>query len=361
MKWCEVLSFDETLEFIEKKIVKTIKLKDFPFITENGKWIFKEDGYWTCGFFIGLLWHMYMKNQDQLYKETAYLWLKRLENRKESKIFDLGFLFYPSFVLGYKLTNDKYLKNVAMEAATNLLKLYDSKLQLIYSEYIINNKTIYRSIIDIMMNLSLLWWAFEESGRNEFFNIAYNHSKKTIDLLIRNDFSSIQGVIIDVNKSKIIKKSTFQGINIESCWSRGQAWALHGFILAYKATKEKNFLDTAINLGNYFISNLPKDYIPYWDFNIKEEKDFIKDSSAAAIACSGFIEIYHYADNIRYKKIALKILKSLIRDYLTDEDQDGILKHGTFHLPKGLGIDESLIWGDFYFVEALIKYLKLPK
>ena len=150
-------------------------------------------------------------------------------------------------------------------------------------------------------------------------------------------------------------KITVQGYSNDSCWSRGQAWAIYGFALAFKTSRDEMFLRIAEKLAEYFIKSLPGDYVPYWDFN--DPNPSVKDSSAAAIACSGLVSLYELTSKEKYKEIASKILISLSTNYLSEEG-NGILKHGCFYKPKNIGVDESLMWEDYYFVEALIKVLE---
>jgi unsaturated chondroitin disaccharide hydrolase len=347
MEWNNILSY------ALRKVDKSIKLMDFPHITENGKWITTEDGYWTGGFWIGLLWLVFKIIGDERYKKEVYNWLKRLESRKKDRTFDLGFLFYPSFVLGYEMTKDKNLRKTALEAANTLSTLFHGKVGFVYHEIKLNSKKAGRTIIDVMMELPLLWWAYEETDNEKFYNIAYIHSKRTIDEFIREDYSTIHVIDFDLETGEIIRKITVQGYSDDSCWSRGQAWAIYGFTLAYKCTKDELFLKTAEGLAEYFIRNLPEDYVPYWDFNDPQQS--VKDSSAAAIACSGLLTLSEFSGREDFRVVAINILNSLCNDYLSEEGKDGILKHGCFHKPENMGVDESLIWGDYYFMQALLK------
>lgn len=338
------------LNRIEKSVVE---LTSFPHITENGRWVTTEDGYWTGGFWIGLLWHAYKISGNEKYKESAYNWLKRLEGRKNDRTFDLGFLFYPSFVVGYEITKDSSSRKIALEAANNLSMLFHEKSGFVYHEIRLNGKKAGRTIIDVMMNLRLLWWAYKETGDKRYYNVAYTHSKRTIEEFIRGDYSTVHVIDFDLETGEIIRKITVQGYSNDSCWSRGQAWAIYGFALAYKTTKDKLFLETAENLAVYFIKNLPEDYVPYRDFDDPER--LITDSSAAAIASSGLIDLSELSGKEEFRDIAINILNSLCNNYLSEEGKDGILKHGCFHKPENMGVNESLIWGDYYFVEALTK------
>ena len=349
------MDWNNILSYAVKEVDKSIRLKDFPHITENGKWVTTEDGYWTGGFWIGLLWYAHKITGDEKYKDEAYKWSKRLESRKNDKTFDLGFLFYPSFVVGYEITRDSSLRKIALESANTLSTLFHEKAGFVYHEIKLNGKKAGRTIIDVMMNLSLLWWAYEETGNKKCYNIAHTHSKRTIEEFIRDDYSTIHVIDFNLGTGEIIRKITVQGYSNDSCWSRGQAWAIYGFTLAYKYTKDELFLKTAGNLAEYFINNLPDDFVPYWDPNDPEIQNAVKDSSAAAIACSGLLTLSEFSGREDFREISVSILNSLCNNYLVKEGKNGILKHGCYHKPENIGVDESLIGGDYYFIEALMK------
>lgn len=349
------MDWNNILSYAVKKVDKSIRLKDFPHITENGRWITTEDGYWTGGFWVGLLWFSYKIAGDEKYKDETYKWAKGLESRKNDRTFDLGFLFYPSFALGYEITKDEYLRRTALEAANTLSTLFHERAGFVYHEIMLNGKNAGRTIIDVMMNLPLLWWAYEETGDRKHYDVAYTHSKRTIEEFIREDYSTIHVIDFDLETGKIIRKITVQGYDDDSCWSRGQAWAIYGFALAYKYTKNKLFLKTAEKLAEYFIKNLPEDYVPYWDFNDPDKK--VKDSSAAAIASSGLLDLSELNGKREFRQAAINILSSFCDNYLSGKDEDGVLEHGCFHKPEEKGADESLIWGDYYLMEAIMKMI----
>ena len=156
----------------------------------------------------------------------------------------------------------------------------------------------------------------------------------------------------DLETGELLRKITVQGYSDDSCWSRGQAWAIYGFTLAYKHTKDELFLRTAEKLAEYFIKNLPEDYVPYWDFNDPKK---VQDSSAAAIVSSGLLDLSALSGKKGFRDVAINILSSLCDNYLSGKNENGILKHGCFHKPAGIGVDESLILGDYYFIEAIMK------
>ena len=342
---------NKVLSYAIKKVDKNIKLKDFPHITENGKWATTKDGYWTGSFCVGLLWYAYKITGAEKYRNEAYKWTKRLESRKNDRTFDLGFLFYPSFALGHEITKDSDLREIALEAADTLATVFNEKSGFVYNDFTLKSKKVGRTIIDVMMNLPLLWWAYDESGDKNYYDVAYRHTKRTIDEFIRADYSTAHVIDFDLETGEIIRKLTVQGYSDDSCWSRGQAWAIYGFTLAYKHTEDELFLRTAEKLAEYFIKNLPDDYVPYWDFN--DPKKELRDSSAAAIASSGLLTLSELSGKGEIKNAAINILNSLCDDYLCEEEKDGILKHGCFHKPENMGVNESLIWSDYYFIEAI--------
>lgn len=327
----------------------------FPHITERGRWQTTTDGYWTGGYWIGLLWSAYAATRREKYLRWAREWAVLLEPRKNDKNPDLGHLFYPSFVRGYKITGDEKMKKIALEAANTLTTCLNVGRGFLYNEIDADRKKAGRAIIDFMTVLPLLWWAHDETGDERYLDAVCRHSMSTIENLVRNDGSTVHAVDFDLKTGRIIRKTTVQGHDENSCWSRGQAWGIYGFAEAYGATEEKIFLSVAEKLANYFVKNLPTDHVPYWDFNDPRIPDAPKDSSAAAIACSGLITLSKLNEKRRFRDVADRILRSLSTNYMAEENRDGILKHGCFHVPKKIGVDEGLIWGDYYFMEALTK------
>ena len=366
--------YKQALDYALKKIEKNmVILKDsFPFVTVNGKWelcddkdwdleIFK-DGYWCNGFWIGLLWLAYKHTKDDKFKEKAYELCRLIEPRKNSnKIHDLGFLFYPSFCVGYDITKEEYLKSVALTAADSLLSRYNEKIGGITT--LGDPEECGLTAIDTMMNLPLLWWTYEKTGNEKYHDTACRHALRTQQHIVRKDGSTCHGIGFDPCTGQIKEKYTLQGANAESCWSRGQAWGIYGFAFAYKYTKKEEFLKTAEKLADYYIVNCPLDYVPYWDFNDSAISNTVKDSSAAAITASGLLDLANVVpDKIKaekYEQMACSIFGSLTKNYLSirSDSQVGILLHGCFHKPKNVAIDNSLIFGDYYYMEALTKLI----
>jgi unsaturated chondroitin disaccharide hydrolase len=358
--------YKQALDYALKKIEKnmTVLRDSFPFVTVNGKWesckeddwdlgTFK-DGYWCNGFWTGMLWLMYKHTKEDKFKNKAYELCKLIEPRKDSNIIhDLGFLFYPSFCIGYDITKDDYFKSVAMTAADSLLSRFNDKIGAI--TVFGDTKDSGLTAIDTMMNLPLLWWSYEKTGDKRYYDAACKHAFTTLQYFVRDDGSTYHVVEFDPNNGQVVRRGTLQGYNDDSCWSRGHAWAIYGFAIAYKNAKKNEFLLTAEKLTEYYLANCPSDYVPYWDFNVLEIPNEVRDSSAAAITACGLLE---FNGKKEFGDIAPNILDSICTGYLAEEDKDGILKHGCFNKPKEKGIDESLIWGDYYFMELVTKLLE---
>jgi len=216
----------------------------FPHITKDGIWQTNEDGFWTGGFWIGTLWWAYCWTGDDKYKRWAYDYLELLKNQRHLKTLDLGFLFYPSFALGYQITNDSYLKEVSLEACNNLLSQFNGKFLGGWwlSEKEKPNYQI--TTIDTMANLMLIWWAYKETKEKRYRDVGISQVKTTQENFIREDGSTIHIVEFEIPEGKKIREQTHQGYSHTSCWARGQAWAVYGFAHAYKITKENRFLTT---------------------------------------------------------------------------------------------------------------------
>lgn len=326
----------------------------FPHITDRGRWVATNDGGWTSGYWVGILWLAHMATDDEKYRELAGKWAKLLVARKKDKNPDLGHLFYPSFVLGYRVTGDSKLRKTALGAADTLTTCYNRSRGLVYRKAEVNGRKRGRALIDFMVNLPLLWWAHGETGIKKYFDVANRHSVQTISEFVRGDGSTFHALDFDLKTGQVLEKTTLQGYSGGSCWSRGQAWGVYGLVRAYEATKNMEFLNSAEKLADYFIKNLPGDFVPYWDFDPKIP-NAPKDSSAAAIACSALQMLSEMSGKRRFGRAAKKILNSLLANYIAEENRDGILKHGCYHMPKKIGVDEGLIWGDYYFLEALMK------
>jgi unsaturated chondroitin disaccharide hydrolase len=219
------------------------------------------------------------------------------------------------------------------------------------------------TIIDNMMNLELLFWAAENGGDPNYANIAIHHARRTREDFIRPDHSTFHIVVYDSISPNIRSKETDQGYSRNTTWARGHAWATYGFIKAYKYSHEEEFLMTAMDLANYYIQNAPGDLVPYWDFDAPLIPNEPKDASAAAIMASAVLEISSLSTEDdakqKYYLTALKILNTLSsREYLSTEN-DAFLTHSISSKPANSGVNVSLIYTDYFYLEALLKAKKM--
>ncbi|NOU71279.1 glucuronyl hydrolase [Paenibacillus sp. LMG 31458] len=325
---------------------------------------------WTPGFWTGMLWLAYEVTGDMKYRLTAEGQLesyrKRLEDKKHTATHDLGFLYTLSCVSAYKLTGNEEAKQTALHAADLLLERYFEKAGIIQAWGNLDNPNQRgRMIIDCCMNLPLLYWAYEMTGEQKYYTAAENHVKQAAAHLIRDDASSYHTFYMDVETGEPKYGKTAQGYSDDSCWSRGQAWAMYGFPLSYIYARDSALLDIGQKVTNYFLNRLPDDYVPYWDL-IFTEGDEERDSSAAAISVCGMLELAKHLplsdmNKRKYENASLLILKSLADKYTARSDprSNGLLLHGVYGKPfPGNGIDECCIWGDYYYFEALVRVYK---
>ncbi len=261
----------------------------FPFYTaKDGTWETKESNWWSSGFFAGCLWFMYEYTSDEIWKERAMKWTVGMEREQFNKDdSDTGYRMMSSFGNGYRLTGDEHYKEVLIESARSLASLYNEKVGCLKG--FTAEKWKYPVIVDHMMNLEILFWAAKNGGDPGWTKIAESHALNTMRDHVREDGSTIQIVDYNPETGEVRGHDTLLGYSPDSAWSRGQAEAFFGFAIAYRETKNPVFLETAQKLADYFIDNLPDDYIPYWDFKSPNIPDDIKDSSAASMAADGLL------------------------------------------------------------------------
>lgn len=212
------------------------------------------------------------------------------------------------------------------------------------------------------MNLPLLFWGANEAPEPAWDRIARAVATTIRRHHLRADGSTFHVVDFDPASGAPTAYTTHQGYAPWSCWARGQAWAMYGYAQIFKWSRDPADLDAARRLADYFISHLPTDLVPYWDFQAPNQPNEPRDSAAGAIAASGLLELSRVLDGAAgqgYRSIALDLLEQLIIQCLSRDhpDQEGILRHATVDLPHGSAIDESTVYGDHYFLEALLKVL----
>jgi hypothetical protein len=275
-------------------------------------------------------------------------------------------MLYCSFGNGLRLTGEESYNDIMLAGAYSLASRFRPQIGCIQSW---NSMRGWQCpvIIDNMMNLEFLMWAFRHSGDSTFYNICVTHSDTTIKNHFRQDYSSYHVVSYDTITGKVEAKQTHQGYADESAWARGQVWGLYGFTTMYRDTKLERYLNQAENIAEFLINhpNMPEDKIPYWDFNAPNIPDALRDASAGAIMASALLELSGYVDSVKsqkYLQVAEKQLRTLASSqYLANQGENGnfILKHGVGHLPGKSEVDVPLTYGDYYFIEALMRYKKL--
>jgi unsaturated chondroitin disaccharide hydrolase len=349
---------------IKKDTLAQKKNQVSPRTVENGKFKMVASGDWTSGFFPGELWYFYDYTRDKKWLDLAKTYTEKIKKEQfNTGTHDLGFIIYCSFGNGYRLTQDTTYRSVIVQAAKSLSTRFNPVAGVIKSWDHNNDKWKYPVIIDNMMNLELLFEATKFTGDSSFYKIAVSHANTTLKNHFRPDFSSWHVLDYDTQSGKVLQKVTAQGYSNESAWARGQAWALYGFTVCYRETKNRAYLAQANAIANFILTNkaLPADKIPFWDYNDPQIPDASRDASAAAITASALYELATYASpKNNYKKQADQILTSLNKAYTSKpgENFGFILEHSTGHRPAKSEIDVPINYADYYYLEALLRSRK---
>jgi chondroitin AC lyase len=354
----------------------------FPRTTAGDKLSTTDQYEWTSGFFAGTLWYAYEYTKDESLQEAADAWTEKMRDMQHyTGNHDLGFMMYCSYGNAYRLEGGEENKEVLIQSAKSLSSRFNPSVGVIKSWNRFNswhgNKTYqYPVIIDNMMNLELLFYASKATGDDSYRKLAITHAVNTMKHQIRPDYSSYHVVCYD-SVGNVVGRETAQGYADNSTWSRGQAWGIYGFTMCYRETRDKRFLKTAQGMADFFIDhkNLPEDKIPYWDFNANEKgytpgvksnanniTTKYRDASAAAITASALLELSTYSSGKkakRYKAIARQMLYSLASPtYKAPMGANGnfLLTQSVGSIPHNNEINVPLVYADYYFLEALLRY-----
>lgn len=360
------LSFAESqsLKMAEKYYKEPQQL---PRSFENGKMTTSDPKWWTSGFFPGTLWYLYENSKSETLLKYAKNYSNRIEEEKKTTDnHDIGFMLFCSFGNGYRIIGDSNYKNVILEGAKSLSTRFNPNVGLIRSWDFCKEIWQYPVIIDNMMNLEMLLWASQNSKNDNLKKMAISHANKTLINHYRTDISCYHVVSYDTISGKPHIKQTGQGFANESAWARGQSWGLYGFTMMYRFTHDSRYLEHAIKIAEFMInhSRMPKDMIPYWDFDAPNIPNAPRDASSAAIMASALIELSGYSNKTRsekYLKIAEIQLRTLSSSEYTarlGENGDFILKHSVGNMPIKSEIDAPLTYADYYYVEALLRWKK---
>ena len=351
-----------------------IDLPDFPYATKNGKWqtvsasdagFMPAHGSWTVGFTPGLLWLTYRLTGDQRYVDAALERCARFTHRKrDSTTHDIGFVFTPSFIEGYRLTGEKWLREAALEAASTLAARYNQQGKFLRAwGPLDSSERAGETTIDAMMNLELLYWAAQELPSSELAAKATSHAETSARFLLRPDGSTFHAYAFDPLTGAALRGFTHQGLSDDSMWSRGQAWAIFGFAKAAHWTGRRDFVAVSSTCADLFLTRLPERRVPPWDFDSAAQEP--PDSSAGAIAAAGLLALAStHPDSDaaeRYQTAATDLLVALTEQCstATHEGHEGLLTSGTWHLAADFAVGEALIYGDYYYMEALLRLHEL--
>ncbi|MEO6136023.1 MAG: glycoside hydrolase family 88 protein [Ginsengibacter sp.] len=339
------------------KLPQSFDEKTQKLVTYDIKW-------WCSGFYPGILWYIYEQTGNPIIKKEAERTLDVIKpNQDYTGNHDLGFMMYCSFGNAYRITKNEEYKKIIFQSAQSLSTRYRPSIKAIQSW---NGNKYFKCpvIIDNMMNLELLSWVSDQGGDRKFKDIAVIHSNTTMKNHYRPDFSSWHVIDYDLKTGRVLRKATWQGAADCSSWSRGQAWGLYGFTMMYRFTKDKKYLEQAKHIAQFILNhpNLPKDKIPFWDFDAPQIPFAKRDASAGAIIASALLELGKYtngSEKQKYISDAGTILKSLSGEsYRAKVGENGgfLLRHSTGALVLNSEIDVPLIYADYYFLESLKRY-----
>ena len=373
VKKVQSFNVDKNLEYCHEQVLRTLsEIGDTTMMPRN---ILKDERHWnlrnvsieewTVGFWPGILWYTYEASNDERVKQSAIHYTELLAPLTKLPAYDhdLGFQLFCSYGNAYRLTGKEEYKQIILNAADTLATLFNPIVGTILSwpREVKRNNWPHNTIIDNMMNLEMLYWAARNGGNKELYDIATKHAETTMKYHFRPDGSNYHVAVYDTIDGHFIKGVTHQGYADSTMWARGQAWAIYGYTLVYRETKDKEFLRFAEKITDLYLSQLPQgEYVPYWDFDAPDIPDEPRDASAAAIVASALLELSQLVDNqkkaVEYREAAIKMLQSLSSDeYQSRESKPSFLLHSTGHWPKGSEVSASINYADYYYIEALLK------
>lgn len=371
---------ETALDFCEMQVLNDLTEFTYRFqkaYSENGFYHPIDNDYWTTGFWTGEVWLAYeyalakcMNEDARKLRQTGMIhvdsFYERITKKMEVDHHDMGFLYSPSCVAAYKLTGDKKAREAAILAADQLLTRYHPVGEFLQAWGPMDGADNYRLIIDCLLNLPLLYWASEETGDEKYRTIAEKHIHTAVANVIREDYSTWHTFFFDPVTGAPDHGATCQGYRDGSAWARGQAWGIYGMALAYRYTGRAEYIETFKNVTEYFLDHLPEDLVPYWDLEFTDGDDQPRDSSSASIAVCGMLEMSRYLeedDAAHFISLAKKLLKSVCEKYAVKDPEisNGLVLHSTYsnHSPYNTcnhyGVDECNSWGDYFYMEALMR------
>lgn len=352
------LDIDQALATAQEKVWGLISAHpgEVPIYTQAGRWHFNQDSWaplWSGGFLAGMIWIFAERTGDAAWREQAEKYSRILEPRKlDTGTHDLGFIFVPSWGRWHAIDPTEETREVLIQAGRTLAKRFNTR-----GRYLSTWVNPGSTFIDIMPNIEIIYLAASLSGDTTLSDIANAHAQTTRRYLVRGDASTVHEGWFDPETGEFLRSATHQGYRSDSSWVRGQAWAMHGFGSAYRWTHEINFLDTARRCADLYISQVGDSFVGTNDWD-DPAPEFPYEASAASIAASAMLQLAKLdADNSkRYTDYARNILARLSDSEffgVSGDGWEGIIRHAIYHRRQNIGVDESIMWGDYYFVEAL--------
>ncbi|MDQ8201264.1 glycoside hydrolase family 88 protein [Pelagicoccus enzymogenes] len=365
---------DSTWSDIIKKVETTSQSigPRFPSMTKDGVYGYTDVDAWTTGFWPGILWLLYEDTKNESFRSIAEACEDKLDEAIDDFFgltHDIGFSWQLTAMKNHALTGNELSRKRAIVIASHLAGRFNIKGNFIraWNTNDVNEANPQGlSIIDCTMNLPILFFAARENDCPHFEHIARAHADTVVKEFIREDGSVNHMVEFEPYTGEKLRVHGGQGESPNSAWSRGTSWALHGMAELYTLTRDKRYLESAKKVADFFIRELPEDSVPHWDFRVERTDTTARDSSAAACASCGLLELSTHVEGRekqRYLNAATAMLKSLYQKYsvMDDDQQQGLLRGGTFNHPQGLGINISLIYGDYYFTEGISRLLRLVR
>jgi unsaturated chondroitin disaccharide hydrolase len=362
---------EHAFSFAQKQ-VRALTERDpdfYPLYTDAGRWRHSKPAWthWCDGFLPGMMWIFYEETNDPQWRELAEKYSTALEFRKDDReVHDLGFIFFHgTYKRWYEATvregkPDQSLKDVVIHAGETLALRFNELAGCMRSFHGPDS-----NFIDIMMNVGIVFYAALETNNVPLYQLAQRHCTTTRRTLVRGDGSTSHEGIFDLETGEFLKQTTQQGYRGDSCWSRGLAWSLYGYGTCYQLTRQPIYLEVAQLNADWWLSHIPEDGIAPWDFDAPLPGRSQVDTSASAIAAVGLFNLAEYSQTVAHRKayldLALRTVDSLTARYLGEGDDgwEGILRGGVYHIHKNLGVNESVMWGEFFFVEALQRAKRL--
>lgn len=325
---------------------------------------------WTTGFWTGQIWLAYGYKRYEILKYVGEAhvesFLKRILDKTDVNHHDMGFLYSPSCVAAYQLTGNEKARQAALLASDQMLSRFCENGQFFQAWGDMGKKENYRLIIDCLLNMPLLFWATRVTGKKVYKEKASAHIRTAMNYVIRPDCSTYHTYFFDPKTGNAVKGATFQGNRDKSAWTRGQAWGIYGAALSYRELRNPEYVEIFRKVTDYFLKHLPKDLIPYWDFDFCDGSTEPRDSSAAAIAACGMLEMSRYlADEEAefYTGMARRLVTALWKHCAVKQptESSGLILHGTYARGTDTnpctdrGVDECTVWGDYFYLEALTR------